>query len=274
MATVLVTGTSSGFGRLTALEFAQRGHVVFASMRDTAKATPLLAAAEAAGVALEVLRLDVTDRAAVDTAIAAVLERSGRLDVVVNNAGVFTVGPVEAHDDDEIAAAFETNVFGVVRVVRAVLPAMRKQRAGTIVVVGSIAGRVAWPTVGVYAATKGALEALCDALHYELQPFGIRVVLVEPGHFATGLPARRARRFTRDSPYLPIARAFADFPLAGRTAGDPRRVAEAIVAAAESARPQRRYILGEDAEHWSELHRRLSDDDFADVLRATLRFGE
>src|SRR5262245_62065401 len=129
MATVLVTGTSSGFGRLTALEFARRGHVVFASMRDTAKAAPLLAAAEAAGLALEVLRLDVTDRTAVDAAIAAVLERRGRLDVVVNNAGVFAVGPLEAHDDDEIAAAFDTNVFGVARVVRAVLPTMREQCA-------------------------------------------------------------------------------------------------------------------------------------------------
>jgi len=272
MATVLVTGTSSGFGRLTALEFARRGHVVFASMRDTARAAPLLAAAKEAGLALEVLRLDVTDRAAVDAAIDAVLERSGRLDVVVNNAGVFTVGPVEAHDDTEIAATFDTNVFGVVRVVRAALPAMREQRAGTIVVVGSIAGRVAWPTVGVYAATKGALEALCDALHYELQPFGIRVILIEPGHFATGLPARRVRGFTRDSPYLTIAREFTDFPLAGRTPGDPRRVAETIVVAAENERPRRRYIVGEDAEHWSDLHRRLSDDDFEDVLRATLRF--
>src|SRR5207253_692249 len=139
------------------------------------------------------LPLDVTDRASVENAVATVIARTGRIDVLVNNAAIFNVGPVEAHDDDELLAAFETNVLGVIRVTRAALPRMRAQERGTVVVVGSIAGRVAWPPVGVYAATKAALEALSDTLYYELHPFRIRVVLVEPGHFATGLPARLAR---------------------------------------------------------------------------------
>jgi NAD(P)-dependent dehydrogenase (short-subunit alcohol dehydrogenase family) len=274
MATILVTGSSSGFGMLTALEFARRGHTVFASMRDPLKAGRLGAEAEAAGLAVEVLQLDVTDRASVEAAVGAVLERTGRLDVVVNNAGIFNVGPVEAHDDDEIRAAFDTNVIGVVRVIRAALPAMRAQRAGTIVVIGSIAGRVAWPPVGIYAATKGALETLCDTLHYELHPFGIRVVLVEPGHFATGLSARLARGYTKDSPYRGIARAFTAFPLAGRAPGDPRRVAELVVEAAEAEHPRRRYVVGEDAEYWCGLRERLTDDDFERVVRSAVDFWE
>jgi NAD(P)-dependent dehydrogenase (short-subunit alcohol dehydrogenase family) len=274
MAIVLITGSSSGFGKLTALEFARHGHVVFASMRDPEKAGPLITEAASAGLALEVLRLDVTDRASVDAAVATVIERTGRLDVVVNNAGIFNVGPVEAHEDDEVAAAFDTNVFGVIRVIRAALPPMRAQRRGTIVVVGSIAGRVPWPPVGVYAATKGALEALCDTLHYELHPFGIRVVLLEPGHFATGLRARLARGVARDSPYRATAKAFAAFPLAGRIPGDPQRVAEVVVAAAEADAPRRRYVVGEDAEHWCGLHARLPEDEFERIVRSTLDFWE
>ena len=274
MGTVLVTGASSGFGLLTAVEFARRGNVVFASMRDPGKAGPLRAEAESAGVVVDVLPLDVTDRASVEKAVATVIARTGRIDVLVNNAAIFSVGPVEAHDDDELLAAFETNVLGVIRVTRAALPRMRAQERGTVVVVGSIAGRVAWPPVGVYAATKAALEALSDTLYYELHPFRIRVVLVEPGHFATGLPARLARRFTKDSPYRSIARAFAPFPLAGRNAGDPRRVAEVIVSAASADHPRRRYVVGDDAEYWCNLHKRLAEEEFERMVRSALAFWD
>jgi NAD(P)-dependent dehydrogenase (short-subunit alcohol dehydrogenase family) len=272
MATVLVTGSGSGFGLLTALEFSRRGHTVFGTVRDLARAGHLRTEAEAAGLTVEVLRLDVTERDSVEAAVAAVVGRTGRLDVLVNNAAIFSVGPVEDHDDDEILAAFDTNVLGVIRVTRAALPHMRARRSGTIVVVGSIAGRVAWPPVGVYAATKGALETLSDALHYELHPFGIRTVLVEPGHFATGLAPRLARRFTRESPYRDTARAFAAFPLAGRSPGDPRRVAELIVSAAEAERPARRYVVGADAEYWCALQRVLGDEEFERLVRTTVGF--
>ena len=274
MASVLITGAGSGFGMLAALEFARRGHAVFASMRDVGKASLLRAEADASRLAIEVLPLDVTDRASVEAAIAAVIERSGRLDVLVNNAAIFPIGPVEAHDDEELLAAFDTNVVGVVRGIRAALPSMRAARRGTIIVVGSMAGRVPWPPLGVYAATKGALEALCDTLHWELHPFGIRVTLIEPGYFATGLRARLARAFGRDSPYRSVARAFVPFPLMGRTPGDPRLVASAIVAAAESERPRRRYVVGEDAEHWCALHKALSDDEFERLTREALDFWE
>ena len=151
---------------------------------------------------------------------------------------------------------------------------MRKQRSGTIVMVGSVAGRVAWPPVGIYAATKGALEALTDALYYELHPFGIRVILIEPGHFATGLPPRLARHFTRDSPYRGSTRAFAPFPCVGRTPGDPQLVATLIAEVTQAESPKRRYVVGEDAEHWCNLHKRLSEEEFERVLRSTMGFWD
>src|SRR3990170_6962877 len=183
MAVVVITGCSSGFGMLAALEFARRGDRVYATMRNTAKAGPLLAQAKTAGAAVEVLQLDVNDAVSVAAAIEEVVRREGRIDVLVNNAGMSIDGPVEEFDDDEVLAVFETNFFGVIRVTRAVLPRMRSQGGGTIVTVGSLAGKATLPFSGIYSASKHAVEALSDALHYELQPFGIRVVLIEPGGF-------------------------------------------------------------------------------------------
>ncbi len=274
MATVLITGCGSGFGKLTALEFARRGDTVFATMRNTAKVGPLLDEAKAAGVSVQIMKLDVTDADTVSGAVETAIQRTGRLDVVVNNAAIFSVGPVEAHDDDEVIASFDTNVFGVIRVIRAALPQMRAQGSGTVVNVGSMAGRVAWPPIGIYCATKGALEALSDALYYELHPFGIRVILIEPGHFATEMPARLVRRFKDESPYGRCTKAFAPLPSAGRAPGDPRVVAEAIVRAAKSENPRRRYVVGKDAEFWCDLHKRLPDEEFEQIMRSTLGFWD
>ncbi len=274
MATVLITGCSSGFGKVTALEFARRGDTVFATMRDTTKAESLLSEARAAGVEIHVLRLDVTEGSSVEAAITEAVQRGGRPDVLVNNAAIFSVGPIEAHDDNEIHVAFDTNVYGVVRVIRSALPHMREHRSATIVVVGSMAGRVAWPPIGVYCATKGALEALSDALYYELHPFGIRVILVEPGNFATGMPLRAARRFANDSPYARHARTFAPLPSAGRAPGDPWVVARAFVNATKEEQPKRRYVVGQDAEFWCSLHKQLADEDFERVMRTTLGFWD
>jgi NAD(P)-dependent dehydrogenase (short-subunit alcohol dehydrogenase family) len=128
MAVVVITGCSSGFGKLTALEFARRGNRAFATMRNTAKDGPLQAEAAAAGVSVEVLQLDVNERASVEKAVAEVIKRAGRIDVLVNNAGISTYGPIEDFDDDEVTGVFQTNVFGVIRIARAVLPHMRAQK--------------------------------------------------------------------------------------------------------------------------------------------------
>ena len=275
MAVVVITGCSSGFGMLAALEFARRGDSVYATMRNTAKADRLRTGAEAAGVAVEVLQLDVNDIRSVGAAIEEVIRREGRIDVLVNNAGIGIEGAVEDFDDDEVLAVFETNLFGVIRVTRAVLPHMRSQGSGTIVTVGSLNGKVASPFSGIYSASKHAVEALSDALYYELQPFGIRVVLIEPGGFETEIEtnSRPARRFTGGSVYLEAGRRFAEalerLP-GGWLRADAKIVADVIVDAAKSEQPQRRYLVGQDAELIGGLHKKMSDDEFEKAVRTLL----
>ena len=275
MAVVVITGCSSGFGRLAALEFARRGDSVYATMRNTAKADRLHAGAEAAGAPAEVLQLDVNDIRSVGAAIEEVIRREGRIDVLVNNAGIGIEGAVEDFDDDEVLAVFETNLFGVIRMTRAVLPHMRSQGGGTIVTVGSLNGKVASPFSGIYSASKHAVEALSDALYYELQPFGIRVVLIEPGGFETEIEAnsRPARRFTEGSVYLETGRRFAEalerLP-GGWLRADAQIVADVIVDAAKSEQPQRRYLVGQDAELIGGLHKKMTDDEFENAVRTLL----
>src|SRR3989304_2942038 len=264
MAVVVITGCSSGFGMLAALEFARRGDSVYATMRNTAKAGPLLAQAKTAGAAVEVLQLDVNDAVSVAVAIEEIVRREGRIDILVNNAGMSIDGPVEEFNDDEVLAVFETNLFGVIRVTRAVLPRMRSQGGGTIVTVGSLAGKATLPFSGIYSASKHAVEALSDALHYELQPFGIRVVLIEPGGFETAIEtnSRPARRFTEGSVYLEAERRFAealDKLPGGWMRADAQIVADVIVDAAKAEQPRRRYLVGQDAELIAGLHKKMSD---------------
>lgn len=279
MSVVLITGCSSGFGKLAAVEFGRRGDKVFASMRNIAKAPGLLDAAKAAGTALQVIELDVNDSTSISKAVDQVEKTAGPIDILVNNAGIGAHGPVEDFDDDEVLDIFNTNVFGVVRVTRAVLPSMRKRKSGTIVTVGSIAGKVAAPFGGVYAASKHAVEALSDALYFELHPFGIRVALVEPGGFETEIQNNHltARRFNEASAYVELERRFADasvkLPGAGERA-DAQVVANAIVDAAKAEQPKRRYLVGKDAELVGGLHKQLSDDDFEKAMRTTLDFWE
>src|SRR3990170_1347217 len=275
MAVIVITGCSSGFGMLAALEFARRGDSVYATMRNTAKADRLHAGAEAAGAPVEVLQLDVNDIGSVGAAIEEVIRREGRIDVVVNNAGIGIEGAVEDFDDDEVLAVFETNLFGVIRVTRAVLPHMRSQGGGTIVTVGSLNGKVASPFSGIYSASKHAVEALSDALHYELQPFGIRVVLIEPGGFETAIEtnSRPARRFTEGSVYLEAERRFAealDKLPGGWMRADAQIVADVIVDAAKAEQPRRRYLVGQDAELIAGLHKKMSDEEFEQTARTML----
>ncbi len=187
---MLITGSSSGIGRAAAERFAARGWRVFASMRRQVAGVPLLALAAEKGWKLTTPALDVTRDDSVAAAVGAILrETDGRLDVLVNNAGYYAWGPLEETSPDELRAQLETNVIGVHRVTRAVLPAMRARRAGTVVTVGSISGRVAVPIAGPYHASKWALEGMIEAWRLELAPFGVRVALVEPGPFATALHA-------------------------------------------------------------------------------------
>src|SRR5262245_14034335 len=185
---VLITGSSSGIGRATAERFAARGWRVFASMRNPDSGAGLRARAAESGWRLTTPALDVTSDDSVAAAAAKVLgETAGHLDVVVNNAGYYQFGALEETSPDELRAQLETNGVGVLRVTRAVLPAMRARRKGTVVTIGSVSGRVAVPIVGPYHASKWALEGMIEALRLELIPFGVRVVLIEPGPYHTTL---------------------------------------------------------------------------------------
>ena len=279
MSVVLITGCSSGFGKLAAIEFARRGDTAFASMRDLAKAGALRDAAAAAGVSVEILQLDVTDRASVDAAVANVVQQAGRIDVLVNNAGIGAVGPTEEFDDDEFTRVFDTNVFGILRVTRAVVPHMRAQQSGRIIHVGSLAGIVASPFRGIYSATKAAVEALTDATYYELHPFGIHVCVVEPGFFETSIADNRMalRRNAAASPYAEMEVRFED-PTSKAPASSvraaPQAVADIIVEAATAEQPKRHYPVGRDAEAIVPLHKQMSDEEFEKVLRTTLNLWD
>lgn len=192
--TILVTGSNSGFGRLIVETLARQGHSVFAGMRAVAgrnasAAEELRALAEREHITLQVVEIDVTDDASAERAIASIVGIAGRLDVVVNNAGVAYSGPLEAFTSKQVQQQFDTNVFGVLRVNRAVLPQMRKQGSGLLVQIGSVAGLVAVPFLGLYGATKFALEGLTESYRSELAPFGIDAVLIEPGTYPTTISA-------------------------------------------------------------------------------------
>ena len=241
---ILVTGTSSGFGRRTAQTLARRGHHVFASMRgvegknaEAAETMRRWAATENAH--LEVVELDITDQVTVDKAIQHVLASVGRIDVVVNNAGSGTAGLLEAFSLDEVRASFETVAFGALRVDKAVLPTMRQQRSGLLIHVSSTGGRIIVPFVSPYSAGKAALEAFAEELSFELAPFGIDSVIVEPGGFLTeGLANGSGVTFPANqeipTQYGDMAtkpqELFASFgeAFSGPDAPDPQQVADAI----------------------------------------------
>ena len=187
--TILVTGASSGFGRLTAEMLSKSGHKVFAGFRSAEGARKQIAD-ELKAKNIEILKVDVTDQASVDKAIVQLLEKSGdKLDVVVNNAGMASAGLSEAFTAEQVRDLFEVNVFGVQRVMRATLPMLRATRAGLVINVGSILGRVTLPFFGLYGASKYAVEAMTDSYRYELSQLGVDVVLVQPSAYPTNMYA-------------------------------------------------------------------------------------
>ena len=189
---IVVTGASSGLGGLTSRELAAHGHVVYATMREvegknSPARTELLAWAEDTGHDLRVVEIDVTKSESVQRGIDAILEEAGRIDVAVNNAGVMHAGVSEAFTLEAVQRQFDVNVYGAVRINRAVLPQMRERGSGLLVQLSSLAGRVVFPFFGIYCASKYAVEAMAESYRYELSSFGVDSVIVEPGPFWTGL---------------------------------------------------------------------------------------
>jgi NAD(P)-dependent dehydrogenase (short-subunit alcohol dehydrogenase family) len=279
MPVVLITGCSSGFGMLAALEFARKGDRVFASLRDTSKSNMLDEAAQREEIPIEVLELDVNHETSVQRAVQHVIENAGHIDVLVNNAGIGKQGPLEAFDDGEVKAVFETNFFGAMRTMRAVLPHMRERNSGRIINVSSLAGVIAPPYESVYSASKHALEAASEALSYEVSPWNIRVSLIEPGGFDTEIERnmRPPRRHGEGSPYLEreqrFRQALTGLPAAGAR-GDPQEVASLIVDVAHAERPKLRYLAGQDAELVAGVRKQLDDEAYEQAMRTTLDFWD
>jgi NAD(P)-dependent dehydrogenase (short-subunit alcohol dehydrogenase family) len=234
---VLVTGSSAGFGKLFALTLARNDYIVFATMRDPAErnannASELHEIAARESLPLHVLELDVTSDASLDRAVAAVLERCGRIDVAINNAGYGIIGLGEAVTVEQAQRLMDTNFFGAVRVNRAVLPSMRRQHSGLLLHISSGAGRLAIPAMGFYCASKFALEALAEAYRYELAGQGIDSVIVEPGAHQTSVFNNLV--FAEDESRTETYGTVAQFPsrinaALSSTTDDPQRVADAVL---------------------------------------------
>lgn len=245
----LITGTSSGFGLLTALTLAAKGYQVIATMRDLSRQDELIRQAEEAGVLqrIHLLTMDVTNTASIESAVSAMIDRFGRIDVLVNNAGFAVGGFVEEVTMEEWRQQMDTNFFGVVEVSRSVLPIMRRQGEGCIINVSSVSGLLGFPGYAPYAASKFAVEGFSESLRQELLPFGIRVILVEPGSFRTPIWGKGLGgiRIHAGSPYqqqleevLRYSRRTAE------TAPDPRQVAELIGRLVLKRAPKLRYPIG------------------------------
>jgi NAD(P)-dependent dehydrogenase (short-subunit alcohol dehydrogenase family) len=247
--TILITGASSGFGRATAEALARSSHTVLASMRDPqAKNRDKARALRQQGIA--VVELDISSDASVDQAVKQVLSSAGRIDVLVNNAGIASAGITEAFTADQAKVVFNTNVVGLLRTNRAILPTMRAQGEGLIINIGSILGRVTFPFFGIYGASKFAVEALTDSLRYEVSQFGIEVVLVQPSAYPTNMyvAMQQPADVARVTDYGEIGqipgRMFNTFKemFAAADAPDPHDVAAAIaklIDAPKGARPAR-----------------------------------
>ena len=257
---VLVTGCSTGIGRAAAAELSRRGHAVIA----TARRPETLADLDAA----QRLALDVCDEESVRRALAA----AGRVDALVNNAGFGADGAVESLPLDAARRMFETNFFGAVRLIQALAPAMRERGEGVIVNVSSIAGRVAPPLNGFYAATKSALEAISEALHLEMGHFGVRVAIVQPGYIETAFRENSERHGLAGPPYDALDRIWSgsDGKLLGGARPGPETVGAAVADAVEGVDTRLRQPVGKDAELVLGARGRMGDAEFEATMRQTL----
>jgi NAD(P)-dependent dehydrogenase (short-subunit alcohol dehydrogenase family) len=262
----LVTGSSSGIGFETALLLSKSGFHTYASMRNLEKSKNITEIVNTENLPLRVIQLDVNDDISVKNAINKIIAENGRIDVIINNAGHGLFSPIEDITLDQVKEQFETNFFGVVRLVKEVLPVMRKQRNGIIVNVSSGAGRVAIPVSSAYVATKFALEELSESMRYELKEFGINIIIIEPGVIRTNFVENMKTAGTRsrsESPYADlIGRTLKGFGGLMDNSSPPKLVAEAILNAITSKEPEIRYVVGDDAKSIMKVRKSTSDKEF------------
>lgn len=263
----VITGSSSGNGFETSLLLAKNRFYTYATMRNLEKSARIKEIAKKDSLPIEVLQLDVTDDKSVTDAIDVISNRQGRIDVLVNNAGYEQHGPVEELSMEEIKTQFETNFFGAVRVMKTVLPMMRKQSSGTIVNVSSIGGKIGVPLNSAYVGSKFALEGFSESMKYELEGFGIKVILIEPGAVNTNYleNSRQAQKaMNPDSPYAELSKMVSEGVrerFKETSSSSPMQVAEVILTAIKSEKPNTRYLVGNDAIAINERRKSSSDSE-------------
>ena len=274
----VITGCSSGIGFETSLLLARNGFYTYATMRNPEKSKKgILAVAKREKLFLQVIPLDVTDARSVKDAIKKIIKEQKRIDILVNNAGYLLLGSLEELSITEVAEQFETNFFGVIRVTQAVLPIMRKQREGTIVNISSIAGRIGFPVSSAYVSSKFALEGLSESISYELEQFGIKVILIEPGITKTNfgnnfkLGKRVARNYVRhsspNSPYTEMTQnRIAGFKPRFESGSPALEVADIILKSIMTNNPNLRYLVGTDALKIMDIREKIPNKDFRKLV--------
>ncbi len=264
----LITGTSTGIGHATALHLARRGYRVYATMRNTAKGDQLGAAAAAENLDLVIETLDVADHQSMLDCVAQIMAVEGRIDILINNAGLSSSSPIETYPEDEHRALFEANYWGPVKLTQAVLPAMRERASGAIINISSVLGRIAWANQGAYCASKFAIEAFSEALAQEVAPFGIRVAIIEPGVTASAIFDNTPVHYDRASPYKTAMRRNGRFYSVGIADATPaEQLAETIEEALTAEQPKLRHAVGFGTQA---IPRRAAMNDEEYVALATL----
>ncbi|MDE1766759.1 MAG: SDR family oxidoreductase [Thaumarchaeota archaeon] len=269
--TAIVTGSSSGIGFETALALAREGYYTYATMRDTKKSSAILEIAKKEGMQIEVLELDVDKEETIQNSINKIIQDRKRIDILVNNAGYFLVGCLEDITIKDIKAQFETNFFGIVRTIQQVLPTMRRQKSGIIVNISSVAGRIGFPVTPAYISSKFALEGLSESMRYELAPFGIKTIIIEPGVIKTNLFSSLKKSTKSDSVYNNITEKVMQGLVMMSQMGTPaQEVARTIIGAIKSENPLPRYPVGNDAMMFLEAKKNKTDIEFENYIKKEL----
>ena len=268
----LVTGSSSGIGYETALLLARNGFDTFATMRNMNKSKEITEVSKRENLPLRVMQLDVNDDRSVADTINNILNEKKSIQVVVNNAGYGLMGSVEDSSLDEIKAQFETNFFGAIRVIKEVIPIMRKQRSGTIVNVSSVAGRIGFPMGSAYVSSKFALEGLSESMSYELKQFGIKIVLIEPGVINTNFAFVTPKKaLEANSSYSQLMNKLEENLFSTIANGTPPKdVANVILHSITKESPEHRYLVGNDAVELINARKNSTDEEFEKIIVANL----
>ena len=270
----VVTGSSTGIGYETSLILARNGFLTYATMRNLNKGENIKSVTTKENLSIRIKQLDVTDDASVKNAIQSISSEAGHIDVLVNNAGYGLNGAFEDLAMDEIKAQYETNVFGLIRTTQAVLPILRRQKSGIIVNISSGAGRFGFPSGSAYVSTKFAVEGLSESMSYELEPFGIKVVIVEPGvirtNFGDGLIVAKKSQ-DPNSPYSQMMqRSAAGFEKMMKNASSPDGVAKVVLNAIRDENPSLRYLAGSDVETWLGGKRKVADEELYKMMKQNM----